>query len=81
MIVDTQKIESLLNDTTNPSRGIVEDILSKALKLGGLDLSEAALLLKAEGQELDSLITEGAAKVKEKVFGSAHCTLCPALSH
>ncbi len=77
MIVETKKIESLLNDTSAPSKGVVEEILSKALELRGLDISEAALLLKAEGAELDSLITKCAALVKHKVFGSRVVLFAP----
>ena len=77
MIVDAKKIESLISDTNAPSKGVVIDILNKALSLSGLDISEAVLLLKAEGGELDSLIREGAKLVKEKVFGSRVVLFAP----
>ncbi|MBE9531689.1 MAG: [FeFe] hydrogenase H-cluster radical SAM maturase HydG, partial [Proteobacteria bacterium] len=70
MKLDTEKIESLLADTSLVSKGDVEEIIAKALKLGGLNLEEAAVLLKAKGPELTRLIADGAALVKEKVFGS-----------
>lgn len=77
MILDTQKIGSLLADTSTPSINSIEEILNKALRLGGLELSEAALLLKAEGTEIDNLITRGAALVKRQVFGSRIVLFAP----
>ncbi|MEE9543158.1 MAG: [FeFe] hydrogenase H-cluster radical SAM maturase HydG, partial [Thermodesulfobacteriota bacterium] len=70
MLIDTQRIASLANESSTPTRAEVDGIIEKAQKLRGLELEEAAMLLRAEGPGLHQLIKTGAAKVKERIFGS-----------
>jgi 2-iminoacetate synthase len=77
MLIDIEKIASLIEENAKPTKGEVLEIIEKAMELKGLDLHEAALLLSAEGRELHNLVKAGAAKVKERVFGSRIVLFAP----
>lgn len=67
-IVDEREIGSALEDVSSePAR--VRDIIAKARELEGLELSEAAVLLKAEGRDLEEEIFQAAKDVKLAIYG------------
>lgn len=84
MIIDVNKIESLLKKARPSEKDIIE-VLKQAGECKGLSLEEAASLLMADDPALLEMIYRKAGEVKEKVFGkrvvlfaplylSNHCT-------
>ncbi|MEK7851557.1 MAG: radical SAM protein, partial [Deltaproteobacteria bacterium] len=72
MIIDRDKIETLLQNAGLPSDNDVNSILKKALELKGLSLEEIAVLLNvgAYGHTpLQKSVLKAAGQVKDKVFG------------
>ena len=51
-VIDEEKIFSILNDTQNPGREKVLEVLAKAEKMKGLELEEIGCLINADEPEL-----------------------------
>ncbi len=74
--IDTQEINSLLENTiSTPEK--VKQIIQKALDKNRLSLHETAILIKAEDAESNTLIKEGARKLKETIYGNRIVLFAP----
>ena len=72
MIIDREKIETLLQNADSQSDCDLNSILKKALELKGLSLEEIAVLLNVVAYShtpLQKKVLEAAGQVKDKVFG------------
>ncbi len=76
-IIDEQKINSILREFSNPTSEGVDEILNKSLKLKGLSLSEAALLLGTNNNVELKKIFYVASKVKELIYGNRLVLFAP----
>lgn len=76
VFIDRDKLNSLIQEKT-PRLSQVEDILSKAMKLKGLNLEEVATLLRVEDPSVIHLIMETARKVKEEIYGKRLVLFAP----
>ena len=76
LIINREKLYSLIEETTPPKEKI-RDVLNKALKMQGLDLSDVAILLKAETKEQIAEIMETARIVKENIYGKRLVLFAP----
>ncbi|MDP4281756.1 MAG: [FeFe] hydrogenase H-cluster radical SAM maturase HydG [Bacteroidota bacterium] len=76
LFIDRDKLYSLL-DKKVPQLSQVQDILSKALKLKGLNLEEVATLLRVEDPAMIHLIMETARRVKEEIYGKRLVLFAP----
>jgi len=68
-VIDEEKIKKILDETKNPSEEKVREILSKALKMGGLDLKEVGFLLNVDSEVLIEEIFNVASKIKNEIYG------------
>lgn len=66
--IDEELIHAILRRPA-PAAGEVEDILAKAAGAKGLDLTEAAALLRCDDEALVERLFETARQVKEKIYG------------
>lgn len=72
MIIDVEKINSLLSTEEPPSDAVITAILDKAQKLKGLSLKDVSVLLNVGSVREPTLretILKTAGRLKEKVFG------------
>ena len=77
-IVDTEKIEFLLNDKSVPGSGDVNSVIEKAKKLKGLSLEDVSALIKAGNEEIAfNEILHAAREVKEACFGKRVVLFAP----
>jgi 2-iminoacetate synthase len=74
--IDSDKLYSLLN-TAEPQNNRIEEILNKALKLKGLNLTETAELLKITDPAQIRKIMETAKIVKEAIYGKRLVLFAP----
>lgn len=75
--VDEEKINKLLEETKNPEKERVEEIINKSLNKKRLELEEMAVLLNCEDESLVNKIFEGAKALKEKVYGNRIVLFAP----
>ncbi len=59
------------------NKELLNDILNKASKFGGLDYKQAMLLLETTDKEINEKIFETAAKIKEKIYGDRIVLFAP----
>src|SRR3989338_8858593 len=69
MIIDEDKIKSILDKTKNVSDREVLSVLAKAERKKGLTPEEAALLLNLEDRELKEELFKAASLVKQEIYG------------
>lgn len=74
--IDREKLYSLL-DEKKPTSIEVDEILNKAFKLKGLDLTDVAKLLNVEDRNEIHKIMEAAKKVKEEIYGKRLVLFAP----
>jgi len=67
-IIDEQLIQQALNGKQPDSAG-VRDVIAKARELRGLELSEAAVLLKTQDKDLEEEILGAAREAKMAIYG------------
>ena len=80
MIIDMERIKSLLVPSDLPSESDISSVLKKALDLKGLSLEDVAVLLNAAAvrePRLRETILNTAREVKEAVFGSRVVLFAP----
>jgi 2-iminoacetate synthase len=75
--IDDSKIESILNGAAHPERRQVEEIISKAGELKGLDPEETAVLLRMEDPECIDRLWQAAREVKEAIYGNRLVLFAP----
>ncbi|MGM0641561.1 MAG: [FeFe] hydrogenase H-cluster radical SAM maturase HydG [Thermotogota bacterium] len=75
--IDEEKINYLLEETKNPEKARVEEIINKSLNKQRLELEEMAVLLNCEDEELVKKIFEGARTLKERVYGNRIVLFAP----
>jgi 2-iminoacetate synthase len=75
--IDDSKIESILNGAAHPERRQVEEIISKAGELKGLDPEETAVLLRMEDPECIDRLWQAASEVKEAIYGNRLVLFAP----
>ncbi|MCX8054309.1 MAG: [FeFe] hydrogenase H-cluster radical SAM maturase HydG [Ignavibacteria bacterium] len=68
-IIDEKKLFSILEHTSKPDKVQIDEILSKALELQGIDLEETAALLNIDEPEQLEKMFHTAYKVKEEIYG------------
>lgn len=74
--IDTQEIESLL-ENTKPNSEEVDRIILKALNKNRLNLQETAILLNADDKESIEKIKKGAKTLKETIYGNRIVLFAP----
>jgi len=75
--IEKQRIERLL-ETTPPAAGaVLENILSKAVSLGGLNTEETAALIKTSDPEEIKKIYAAAGCIKEAIYGRRLVVFAP----
>lgn len=62
-------IDQTLSQAVRKDRAAVEDVLSKALEMNGLDLADIAVLSTISDPELLAKLFDAAKKVKETIYG------------
>lgn len=75
IIIDPEKIYEVLAKKTDSVK--IDDILTKALELKGLDYEEASALLNVEDEETLDRIFHTAKKVKEEIYGNRIVLFAP----
>jgi len=75
--IDEEKINTLLEETKNPEKERVEDIIAKSLSKQRLELQEMAVLLNCEDESLVNRIFEGAKALKRNVYGNRIVLFAP----
>jgi 2-iminoacetate synthase len=75
--IDDGKIERLLEETRDPSRGRVEELIHKAKELKGLSPEETAVLLQTEDPELVAEIGRTARQIKRDIYGNRLVLFAP----
>lgn len=68
MFIDENKINSLMNESC-PDDGQVDEILNKALKLQGLNLEDAAVLLNIQDLNQLEKLFKAASTIKDTIYG------------
>ncbi|MBI5561325.1 MAG: [FeFe] hydrogenase H-cluster radical SAM maturase HydG [Deltaproteobacteria bacterium] len=67
--IDEKRIHEAIEAAARPSSEAVAALLAKGRSLAGLTMPEAALLLRAEGEEARSAIFETASYIKNAIYG------------
>jgi 2-iminoacetate synthase len=75
--INQNRINTILQEISNPSISEVKDILDKALSLQRLTLRESAVLLKTKDKEIVELIFQTARKVKQEIYGNRIVLFAP----
>lgn len=76
--IPEEKIFKQLEETKNPSKKQIEQVLSKAMELKGLSPQDTAVLINAQKMpEIDELIFQNARKVKENIYGNRMVLFAP----
>lgn len=76
-VIDEQEIFNILENTQNPSREKILEILSKAEKIKGLSLEEVGYLVNAVDAEMMEKIFVAAGKVKKEIYGERLVLFAP----
>lgn len=76
-IINEKLIIELINQTSNPSRSQIEEIISKAKEMKGLDLQDIALLLNISNKEDLELLYETAHYIKDTIYGKRLVLFAP----
>jgi len=77
MIIDAEKIESVIDASCGASTAEVRGVIEKAGEGRGLSLEEAACLLSVEDAGLMRLIHEKAGELKQRLFGKRVVLFAP----
>ena len=75
--IDIQEIESILENTKNPSDEEIIEIIEKSLNKKRLSLKETAILINADKAHQIELIKDGARKLKRMVYGNRIVLFAP----
>lgn len=67
--IDEDKLHAILRRTSDPTPGVVADVLRKGRELKGLTPEEAALLMNVSGTDLISELFDAASYVKNAIYG------------
>lgn len=68
-VIDEEAINRILDNTKNPSKETILNILCKASKKNGLNLQEVSYLLNVEDPELIEEMFRTSSKIKEEIYG------------
>jgi len=75
--IDANQLQSLLEEPATPDLSRINAILSKGRDLEGLTLEEAAYLMNSNDPEVQDLIFETAAWIKNKIYGDRLVLFAP----
>ncbi len=75
--IDPDEIWSFINETKNPSKQEVRDIIAKSLNKERLSLRDTAVLINADDPELIQEIKQGARDLKDKIYGNRIVLFAP----
>jgi 2-iminoacetate synthase len=76
-MLDFRLIESLTDDSSEPTMARVDAALERAMSLKGLELEDAAILLHVKDEAARKLISARAIEVKRRVFGDRVVLFAP----
>ncbi|MFC1763015.1 [FeFe] hydrogenase H-cluster radical SAM maturase HydG [Planctomycetota bacterium] len=76
-IINEQAIAQTLTQAARADRGAVEEILSKALELKGLDAADMAVLARISDPELLAQLFDTARRAKEEIYGQRLVIFAP----
>jgi len=77
MIINEEKLESLLSSARKDDPSLIAEILSKAKECKGLTPAETAALLQCEDEGLVQQILQAAKYVKEEIYGKRLVLFAP----
>ncbi|MFH1654190.1 MAG: [FeFe] hydrogenase H-cluster radical SAM maturase HydG [Pseudomonadota bacterium] len=66
--IDENIIQSMLDDAKTSSKSMAEGVIQKALKLEGLSLNDAAILLHNDDEDILELLFSAASKIKDSIY-------------
>ena len=75
--IDEKLLHSLIEQKSDPSSEEIDEVLTKALELKGLDLEDCALLLNANKIEDLEKIFHTAGKIKDEIYGNRLVLFAP----
>ncbi|MCF8335574.1 MAG: [FeFe] hydrogenase H-cluster radical SAM maturase HydG [Bacteroidales bacterium] len=75
--IDPGEIWEFINDTRNPGKQEVRDIIAKSLNKERLSLRDTAVLINADDPELVQEIKQGARDLKDKIYGNRIVLFAP----
>jgi 2-iminoacetate synthase len=75
--IDPNEIWDFINDTKNPSKQEVRDIVAKSLNKERLSLRDTAVLINADDPGLVQEIKQGARDLKDKIYGNRIVLFAP----
>ena len=75
--IDPDEIWGFINDTKNPSKQEVRDIVAKSLNKERLSLRDTAVLINADDPGLVQEIKQGARDLKDKIYGNRIVLFAP----
>ncbi|MGM0551748.1 MAG: [FeFe] hydrogenase H-cluster radical SAM maturase HydG, partial [Bacteroidota bacterium] len=75
--IDANEIWDFIEETKNPTKEQVREVIQRSLDKNRLSLRETAILLNATDKELVEEIKQGAKTLKEKVYGNRIVLFAP----
>ncbi|MGM0530203.1 MAG: [FeFe] hydrogenase H-cluster radical SAM maturase HydG [Bacteroidota bacterium] len=75
--IDPDEIWDFINNTKNPGKQEVRDIIAKSLNKERLSLKDTAILINADDPELVREIKQGARDLKNKIYGNRIVLFAP----
>jgi 2-iminoacetate synthase len=75
--INEQKIQDILDANQNPAKDRIQDVLSKAREMKGLNLEDVAILTCINEKEMLSELFQTANKVKETIYGKRLVLFAP----
>lgn len=75
--IDSDEIWQYIEDTKNPDKQQVRDVIAKALNKERLSLGDTAILINADDPELIEEIKQGARDLKNRIYGNRIVLFAP----
>ena len=75
--IDADEIWQYIEDTKNPGKQQVRDVIAKSLNKERLSLRDTAILVNADDPELIEEIKQGARDLKNKIYGNRIVLFAP----
>src|SRR6056297_2644780 len=75
--IDADEIWGFINETKNPGKQEVREIIAKSLNKQRLSLRDTAVLINADDPELVKEIKQGARDLKDRIYGNRIVLFAP----